>query len=366
MQDYAFGTDLSDFDTPILCIDAEILESNIHKMSEFLKEHGVAWRPHAKCHKTPQIAQLQLAAGAIGITCAKVSEAQVMAEAGIEDILIANMIVGRPKWERLAEVCRIAKPIVACDHFAQVEPLSQVCVVKGVTCRVVVEVNIGLDRVGTQPGRDAVQLAEAVTKLPGLDFAGIMGYEGHLLQLLDLDEKQAKISKAMGILVDCRDRILEAGIDCPIVSAGGTGSYQQTAHCKGITEIQAGGGIFADPFYRHRCGVRGLKYSLSVLTTVVSRPEKNRAIVDAGRKSHSPDLHRPVVKDIPGAKVDRVSAEHCQVDLVADAQDLKIGDKLELVPGYADFTNVLHDRFYVFRNRKLEAIWPIAARGKIL
>ncbi|MFQ5731271.1 MAG: DSD1 family PLP-dependent enzyme [Planctomycetaceae bacterium] len=365
MPQSPIGSHKFDLDTPILCIDLDVMESNIGKMSGLIRERGKDWRPHAKCHKTPAIAHKQLAAGAIGVTCAKVSEAEVMAASGIRDILIANMIVGRPKWERLSSLCRWADPIVACDHYAQIEPLAEVCRDAGVVCRVIVEVDIGMNRVGARPGKETQELATAADRLDGLKLAGIMGYEGHLLQVPDRDEKRQRIAEAMGVLTHCRDQLLNEDLCCDVVSAGGTGSYQITADCDGVTELQCGGGIFADPMYREKCDLQDLEYSLSVLATVVSRPERTRAILDAGRKSHFPDFVMPVVKDRPGAECVRVSAEHCELKLGGPSQDLKIGDKLELVPGYADFTTVMHDEFHGFRGERLEVVWPIAARGKI-
>jgi len=359
------GTDKFSLDTPILCIDLDVMESNIGKMAGFMRERGKEWRPHQKCHKTPAIAHKQLAAGAIGVTCAKVSEAEVMAAGGIRSILIANMIVGERKWERVASLCRTADPIIGCDHFAQVEPLAAVCRRVGVTCPMLVEVDIGLHRVGARPGRDTLELVQAIDKLEGVRPAGIMGYEGHLLQVPDQDEKRQQINDAMGILGECHDAIVASGIPCDIVSAGGTGSYQITSDCPGITELQAGGGIFADPMYRSKCHLTDLEYSLSVLTTVVSRPEKTRAVLDAGRKSHHPDFQMPLVKGHPDAQAVQVSAEHCSLELSGESQNLKIGDKIELIPGYADFTTILHEEFYGFRGDRLEVVWPILGRGKL-
>ncbi|RPI90431.1 MAG: DSD1 family PLP-dependent enzyme [Planctomycetaceae bacterium] len=341
------------------------MESNIRQMAETCRSRGVQWRPHEKCHKTPAIALCEIAAGAIGVTCAKVSEAEVMAAGGVRDILIANMIVGERKWERVASLCRHADPIVACDHYAQVEPLAAVCRKHGVAPRVILEVNLGLDRVGTRPGRETLELAQAISQLPGVRFAGIMGYEGHLLRIADQAEKEQKIRSAIGVLTGCADAIRQAGLPCEIVSAGGTGSYQITVNCPGITELQAGGGIFMDPFYRNDCQVAGLEYALTVLSTVVSRPTLERAVLDAGRKTMHPDLALPVVVGYPDAKVKRLSAEHCELDLGARSQDLKIGDKVELVVGYGDFTTVLHDEFHGFRNNRLEVVWPILGRGKL-
>lgn len=365
MTQSLIGADKFELDTPLLCIDLEAMESNIAKMAKFLAARGKLWRPHMKCHKTPTVALQQIAAGAIGVTCAKVSEAEVMAAAGVRDILIANMIVGSRKLERVVSLCRSADPIVACDHYAQAEPLAAACRRNGVTCRVIVEVNVGLDRVGIRPGRDTVDLAQAVDGLAGLKMVGIMGYEGHLLQVADAQAKRSQIEEAMGTLGFCRDAILKRGICCDIVSAGGTGSYQITADHPAVTELQCGGGIFGDPMYRDKCGVTGLDSALTILTTVVSRPMIERAIIDAGRKTINGDVFMPLVKDLPDAQVAKLSAEHGWLDLAAGAQDVRIGQKIELVVGYADFTTVLHDAFYVFRGNRLEAVWPIAARGML-
>lgn len=365
MSQFPIGCDKFELDTPALCIDLDVMEANISRMATFIRERGKQWRPHEKCHKTPAIAWKQIEAGAIGVTCAKVSEAEVMAAAGIRDILIANMIVGRPKLERLVSLCRWADPIVACDHYAQVEPLAELCRQNHVTCRVLIEVNIGLDRVGIRPGRDTLELAQAIDRLEGVELAGIMGYEGHLLRVEPQELKREQIEEAMNALVQCRNMIMENGLPCEIVSAGGTGSYQITSECPGITELQAGGGIFADPMYRNLCSVTGLDYSLTVLATVVSRPTLDRAVLDSGRKTLHPDFHLPVVKGHPDAEAVRLSAEHCELKLGPESQNLKIGDKVELVPGYADFTTVLHDNFYGFRGNRLEVVWPILGRGKI-
>jgi len=351
MTQSPIGTHKLDLDTPLLCLDLDILEANIARMAGFMGDRGKNWRPHQKCHKTPAIAWKQLGAGAMGVTCAKVSEAD-------------NMVVGPQKWERVASLCRGADPIVACDHAAQVEPLAEVCRRHGVTCRALIEIDLGLERVGLRPGEDVVQLAEGIDRLEGVELAGIMGYEGHLLDVPDQEQKRQQIGEAMGSLVACQNTIVEKGMPCGIVSAGGTGSYQMTANCAGVTELQAGGGIFADPWYRHSCQLEGLEYSLSVLATVVSRPTGDRAVLDAGLKAISPLEHPPIARD-GEIEVGTLHAEHCELSLSGEAVNLQIGDKIELIPGYSDLTTVLHDQFHGFRNDRLEVVWPILGRGKL-
>ena len=358
------GCTKDDLDTPALCIDLDVLDRNIKSMAETCSSHGVQWRPHCKCHKSPMIANKQIQAGAIGITCAKLGEAEVMAAGGIQDMLIANLIVGEKKLRRLVELCRQANPVVCVDHISQAEAFNRVMTEAGLQLRVILEVDIGLERVGVLPEK-SVELAKQVVELPGLKFSGIMGYEGHLLRVQDPVEKREKIHAALDVLIGTRDAIAEAGIACEIVSCGGTGSYFISVEHDGITELQAGGGIFMDAFYRYGLNVPALEYAITVLTTVVSRGAPDRAIVDSGRKTVHTDFHEPLVKGRDDMTVEALSAEHGKLKLEESAQDLRIGDRLELVPGYVDFTSVLHDNFYVFQDDKLVDIWPIEGRGKL-
>jgi D-serine deaminase-like pyridoxal phosphate-dependent protein len=232
-------------------------------------------------------------------------------------------------------------------------------------------VNIGMDRVGIRPGADFRDLVRGIAGLKGVRLAGIMGYEGHLLRIPDPAEKRERIAAAMALLVEQRDQTLAEGLPCEIVSAGGTGSYQFSAQCPGVTELQAGGGVFADPCYLNQCGVVGLEPALTVLATVTSRPKLERAVTDAGRKTINPDLEPPVIKGtvtgrpLPDAAITGLSAEHGTLSLGPASQDLRIGDKIEFIPGYADFTVPLHDRFFGLRGGIVEVEWPIAARGML-
>jgi D-serine deaminase-like pyridoxal phosphate-dependent protein len=361
----ALGTPKGELDTPALCVDLDALESNIARVADVCRQHGVAWRPHAKSHKSPDIARRLMEAGAIGLTCAKLGEAEVFAAAGISDLLVANLIAGTRKVERLVELRRKADPIICLDHVDQAEPISRAMQSAGLRVRAILEIDIGMQRAGVVPGKAAVELAKRVAELPGIEFAGVMGYEGHLLLIEDQGEKAARICAALAQLVESAERIRAAGLACPIVSCGGTGSLPFAARQPGITEVQAGGVIFMDAFYRHKCQLEGYQYALSILTTVVSRPAADRAIIDAGRKTMNIELTMPIVMDREGIEVERVSAEHGILKLAPAAHDLKIGDKLEFIPGYGDFTTVLHNQFYVLHDGKLVDIWPLTARGKL-
>jgi D-serine deaminase-like pyridoxal phosphate-dependent protein len=287
-----------------------------------------------------------------------------MAAAGIRDLLIANLLVGQKKMDRLVALRRIADPLVCVDHLDQTQPISAAMAAAGLTLRVLIEVDIGMNRAGVQPGEPTLELARAVHALPGLELAGIMGYEGHLLTLADAAEKAQRIQASLGSLVATKELLMYHGLPCPIVSCGGTGSYSDTARQPGITEIQSGGAIFMDEFYRHRCHVADLENSLTVLTTVVSRPAADRAIIDAGRKTMNQELHMPTVVGRAGIHVVGLSAEHGILRLDPGVE-LRIGDRLELIPGYNDWTTVLHNHFFALRGERLEAIWPLEARGAL-
>ncbi|HEY2838698.1 MAG TPA: DSD1 family PLP-dependent enzyme [Pirellulales bacterium] len=359
------GSTKDAIDTPALCLDLDALDANIADMMAACRAKGVAWRPHAKGHKSPDIAQRQLAAGALGITVAKLGEAEVMAAAGVRDILIANMIVGPLKLARLVALCRVADPIVCVDHLDQIEPLSAAMSAAGLSIRVIIEVDIGLRRVGVPVGEPTLALAREILKRPGLRLAGVMGYEGHLLAVANLEEKAARIREVLSELTATADLLRQHDIPCEIVSCAGTGSYMYAVEQPGVSEIQAGGAIFMDIYYRTRCQVPDLRYALTVLTTIVSRPTPERAIIDSGRKTLSMELIMPEVAGRDDVRLVGLNAEHGALELAPSAQGLKIGDRIELIPGYGDLTCVLHDEFYCFRNGRLEAIWPIAARGKL-
>jgi D-serine deaminase-like pyridoxal phosphate-dependent protein len=360
------GIPKNELDTPALCIDLDALESNIRQAAELCRQHGVAWRPHAKCHKSPDIARRLIEAGAMGLTCAKLGEAEVFAAAGIPNLLVANFIAGPQKTERLVALSEKTDPLICLDHVDQAVPISQAMQAASQRVKAILEIDIGMHRTGVGVGKPAVELAQQVAQLPGIELVGVMGYEGHLLLVEDQGEKAARICAALQQLVETKDRIEQAGIACPIVSCGGTGSFPFAVQQPGITEIQAGGVIFMDAFYHYKCRLEGFRYALTILSTVVSRPAPERAIIDAGRKTMNMELHLPLVLDRPDIEVDRLSAEHGLLKLGPAARDLRIGDRLEFIPGYADFTTMLHNYFYVLQNDRLVDIWPLTARGRLM
>lgn len=354
------GCAKEDLDTPALCLDLDVMEDNMRRVAEACSAAGVGWRPHVKGHRCGAIGAREVAAGAIGLTCAKLGEAEVMAAAGVRDLLIANAIVGPRKLERLLELSRHADPIVAIDHVDQLRPLAAAFAAAARSIRVLIEVDIGMARGGVSPGEAALPLAREAVSLDGVELVGLMAWEGHLIRIADPAEKEQSIHSALRLLIDTKTCLESAGIPCPIVSCAGTGSFQISSSYPGISEVQAGGAIMMDAFYRDECGVTGLGNALTLLTTVVARPTPDRALVDAGRKVLNVEIAMPLVCGRPGIAFERMSAEHGQLSVAPDAAPLVVGDRLEVVPGYADLTVFLHDRFYGFRNGRLTELLPVA------
>lgn len=352
-----------DLDTPVLLADLDVVDANIARLAAFMREAGVGWRPHTKGQKVPALAHRELAAGAIGVTCAKLGEAEVMAAAGIRDILIANQVVGPGKAVRLAHLCRQADVIVTVDGVENAEELSAAAMRAGTRPRVLVEVNVGMNRAGVEPGEPAVPLSRKVHGLSGLRYSGLMGWEGHCGGIQDPEKKRRAIEEAVGRLTGSAERCRQAGLPVDIVSCGGTSTFQITARLPGITEIQAGGGIFGDVLYESR-GVHH-PFGLTVLSTVTSRPTPTRVIVDAGRKAMSVDVALPRPRALEGVESVSLSAEHGRIELREPNHELRVGDKLEWIVGYGDTTVCLHDELVGVRAGRVEAVWPVAGRGKL-
>ena len=358
------GKSIKDLDTPALLVDLDLLDRNIATMKRvIIDEAGVKWRPHTKAIKTPAIAHKLLRAGAHGITCAKLSEAEVMASAGIRNILIANQVVGASKLARLAGLCHHADPIVAVDCEEHVTALDLAAQAAGTHLRVVVEVNIAMNRAGVEPGEPVVALAKQVAACRGLRFAGLMAWEGgRIAELRDPDAKRKRIVEAVGHLTASADRCRAAGLPVDIVSCGGTGTYWITATLPGVTEVQAGGGIFCDVHYRNDYGVQH-EYALSILTTVVSRPTPTRIICDAGWKTMAQQPALPAPRDMENVTSVKLSAEHATIELASPRSTPQVGDRVEFVAGYSDATVFLHEYLYGVRDGRVEVIWPILGRG---
>ncbi|MCC6173932.1 MAG: DSD1 family PLP-dependent enzyme [Chloroflexi bacterium] len=358
------GGPVSDLDTPALLVDLDILEGNIRRMAGTFKENGVAWRPHTKAIKIPAIAYKLLEAGAHGITCAKLSEAEVMVASGIKDILITGPVVGARKCARLACLSREARPIAVVDCVDHVDMLDAAAREYGVTIRTAIEVDIGLQRVGVQPGEPAVALAREIARREGLSFTGLMAWEGHALRITPADTKLKMVEDAVAQLVGSANQIRAAGIPVEIISCGGTGTYPYSAQQHGITEIEAGGGVYGDLVYRDNFNIDH-PMAMTVVATVISRPNPTRIVTDAGFKSLSTGHMLPRPKNVDGVKAAKFSAEHGTIELEAPDTTTRVGDRIEWYVGYTDSTVVLHDMLYGIRAGIVESAWPILGRGKL-
>ncbi len=366
-QEAILGRAKNDVDTPALLLDLDKFERNATKISTFLREHGVGWRPHSKAHKSPQIARRQMELGAHGIICAKSSEAQVMVEYGIPSVLIANEQGRREKFDRIAALNRRAEVITCADSPVHVEMAAAAGIAAGQDIPLLVSIDVGMDRTGVLPGQATLDLARLIAKTKGVVFKGVMGYEGHLLTVWPLEEKERQSQEAMNRMIDTVRLIERDGLPVEIVSGGGSGTYMTSGMVKGMTEVQAGGACFLDRFYGEECHMEAdFEYALTVVSTITSRPIPERAIMDAGFKTMSDgESGRPLPMNLPGASLVYLSAEHGNIALAPEAQGLKIGDRVEWKLGYSDTTTYLHNHFVGLRNDRVEAVIPLLGRGKL-
>jgi D-serine deaminase-like pyridoxal phosphate-dependent protein len=358
------GRPAAELDTPALLVDLDILESNIATMAADIKSRGANWRPHSKANKSPVIAHRELASGAIGITCAKLGEAEVLVANGVFDILISNQIVGPIKARRLAAVNKQAgvDVKVCVDSIENVRELGAAAVEVGSKIRVLIETDSGMQRAGVAPEK-ALEFAKKIVEVDGIELAGLMTWEGHAMSVADPAERAAVISTSVQKVVDAANEIRAAGIPIEIVSCGGTGTYLTTSAIDGVTEIQAGGGIWGDAIYLDLGA--NVKPALTLVAQVISRPTPTRVIVDAGRKTVDPSNRAPIPIGIEQAQPIALSAEHGTIHLAEPSDSPKIGDKIEFRIGYSDQIVHLHEALFGVRNGIVEQIIPVLARGRL-
>ncbi|PYV44335.1 MAG: alanine racemase [Acidobacteria bacterium] len=339
-----------------MLLDMAAMECNLQTMARFFSQGSVGLRPHFKNHKCPTLAFRQLAAGAIGMTCATVAEAECLARHGVQSLLIANEIADPIKIDRFIDLAGQTEVMVCVDNEKIVDAIAAAARKKRIQPGLLVDVDVGLHRCGVQPGEAAVRLAKAVLE-KGLQFRGLMGYEGQVLRKPPGPEKVEAASAAMRLLIECRDLIEGAGIPVEIVSAGGTGSYNISGRYPGVTEIQAGSYLVMDTDYRQCC--TDFQLALSLLTTVISKTEGERVVVDAGLKTLSAERGMPSVKGIDDVTLKRLNAEHGVIQLENPSVALQVGDKIELWVHYSDATINLHKRIYSIRNGEVEEVLRI-------
>lgn len=353
--------------TPSLIVDLDLLEANIAKMARLCRERAIALRPHAKTHKSIEIARRQLAAGAIGICCAKLGEAEVLAAGGIGSILVTSPVVTPEGCRRLAAVNRLCPDLmVVSDRAANVDLLAGAGAASGRPLKVVIDLDVGQHRTGIAPGEGAVALAAAIAAAPGLSLAGIQGYAGHLMHVGDRRAREAGTFAVMDQLARMRAAIEAQGLACPIVTGGGTGTFDLDPHAGVLTDLQAGSYIFMDAQYEDVWGARApFDTSLFVQTTVISANVPGQATTDAGLKSFATDAGVPrIVGGAPeGTRYRFRGDEQGGLDL-GPGHALEPGAVITCAVPHCDPTVNLYDHYHVVRGDTLIDIWPIDARGR--
>lgn len=361
------GMRLEEVDTPALILDLDAFETNLRRLAEAVAGR-VRVRPHAKTHKCPEIAKRQIAAGAAGVCCQKVSEAEAMVEGGIQDVLVTNEIVGARKIERLAALAKRARIGVLADHAANVRDLQAAAAAAGARLDVYLELEVGMRRCGIAPGAPALALAREIAASPDLRFAGMHAYHGRAQHVRSHAERHAAIAVAAAAVRSTRAMLEEAGIGCPIVTGAGTGTFMFEVELGAWDEIQPGSYIFMDWDYAKNEWAPPLprfEHSLFVLASVMSRPDERMAIVDAGLKASSVDSGMPAVWERPGLAYTHASDEHGWIEAAPGSRVPAPGEKILLVPGHCDPTANLYDWYVCVRAGVVEALWQISARGAL-
>jgi D-serine deaminase-like pyridoxal phosphate-dependent protein len=363
------GDPLDALDTPSMVVDLALMEDNITRMMNRFRGSRVHVRPHLKTVKSPDLARLLLAAGAIGGCVAKVSEAEVMAHAGIDDLLITTEIVGEPKLARLVALVQQHPHIkVVVDSQSGAQALNQAMRDAHVHIDVLIDLNVGQNRCGVMPGEEALQLAQAIRRLSHLHLVGVQGYEGHLQHIHDAQVREQRCRQAMQLLTETAVQLRAAGFPIDIVTTGGTGTAEICASCEGVTEVQPGSFVFMDTDYRNALGPVYAN-ALTILSTVISCPAPDRAVVDAGLKSLSIDSGMPEPRGLAGVQYQPGGDEHGILTWNHHVESVnppvKTGDRIAFLPSHIDTTINLHDMYYAYRDGRLESIWPVATRGKV-
>ena len=365
------GMDEADIQTPCLVLDLDALERNIIKMGQFAKDNNMRHRVHGKMHKSVDVALLQeKLGGSCGVCCQKVSEAEAFVRGGIKDVLVSNQVRDPAKIDRLARLPKLGARAICCvDDLANIADLSAAAVKHGTQIECLVEIDCGAGRCGVQSTEDVVVIATAIDAAEGLKFAGLQAYQGAMQHLDDYQERKAKIEIAVAMVAEAVAALKSVGLECDIVGGGGTGSYYFEGESGVYNELQCGSYAFMDADYGRILDRDGKRIdqgewqnALFLLTSVMSHAKADKAICDAGLKAQSVDSGLPVIFGRTDVEYIKCSDEH---GVIADPDGvLKVGDKLKLVPGHCDPTCNVHDWYVGVRNGKVEALWPITARGK--
>ena len=362
----------SELATPALLLDLDRFERNIQKMAAFVKAAGKKLRPHAKTHKCPEVARRQIAAGAVGVCVAKVGEAEVMAAAGIRNLLITTEVVGPEKIGRLLGVLeRQPETMVVVDHPDNVRELGDAMTRARRVLNVLVDVDVLGRRTGVQPGEPALALGRAVMHEPTLNLRGLQGYAGHCAHVIGWEERRRASRRSMGRLMKTRELFEKNGLPVDVVSGGSSGTYNIDSELEGLTELPSGSYCVMDLDYRRIGGKTGgsayddFEMALTVLTTVISVPSADMAMIDAGLKAFSTD--KPFVPEPvewAGVQYTWAGDEHGRLTTSEAGRLPGLGQRIEFFPPHCDPTINLYDRIYAMRGDTVEAVWEIAARGR--
>jgi D-serine deaminase-like pyridoxal phosphate-dependent protein len=348
------GVGKVELDTPALLANLDLVDENILKMADYLKPRKTKLRAHTKVHRIPFLAHKQLMAGAKGICCQKVSEAQVMVAAGVKDVIVTNEIVTPHKINRLVDLAKDAHVSVPVDSEQNAKLISRIASEEEAEVGVWVDVHMGSQRCGVEPGEPAVGLARLVSGLKGLRLEGLMGFEGHLSWIDPREKRRMEVEKAESLLVQTKVLAEKSGIRIENISTGSTGTYDVTANNPELSELQAGTYVLMDgEYYKH---VPEFACALTVLTTVISRPDDKRAVTDAGLMSINTALGYPTIVGRDDIEVESLHAENTVLRTYGKSK-VNVGDKIEFVPSYLDGTVNCHKQVYAVRKGRVESIW---------
>lgn len=359
---------LDEIETPALCVDLDVLQSNLDKMGRYIKEHNLKLRPHTKTHKIPEIAAMQIASGAHGVTVAKSLEAEVMASGGLPNILVAYPIYGNAKWQRLAKLAHRTEITVAIDDDTTLAGLSSAAVEQGVSLNVLVEVDVGMHRCGLRSAASVLDLARRADETAGIQFAGLNLYPGHISS--KPEDQAAQLGEVSSIIDEVTGLLAQSGLSCQVVSGGSTPTAYQSHLVRGLTEIRPGTYVFNDrnTMDAGACELRDC--ALEVVVTVVSRAVSDYIVVDGGSKTFSSDRQFSgaqsgfgLVRQDPSMLFERLSEEHGQIRLSQGGHKPGVGDRLRVIPNHVCVTVNLHDRIWFHRKGEVLGSWKVQGRG---
>ncbi|KAA5606933.1 DSD1 family PLP-dependent enzyme [Roseospira marina] len=366
----AVGMSIDEIGTPALIVDLDAFEKNVKTMKEFIESKGLRLRAHAKTHKSADIALYQIAqGGACGVCCQKVAEAEALVDGGVTDVLVSNQVVDPKKIDRMAAMAKKARVLCCVDDAGNIDDLSAAATRHGVTLECLVEVDVGAGRCGVGPGAPVVALAKQIDAAPGLTFAGLQAYQGAAQHVHDFAERKAQIEAAIAMVQDTVDQLKAEGLDCAIVGGAGTGTYYFEGASGLYNELQCGSYVFMDADYQRVLDPSGqviseFENSLFILTSIMSHAKADKAICDAGLKAQSVDSGLPVIFGRDDVEYIKCSDEH---GVIADPKGvLALNEKLKLIPGHCDPTCNVYDWYVAVRGGRVEAVWPVTARGLAL